>query len=507
MVNFKSNKTNFGFLKLTMKLNNILKKFKELSFFDTFKHASTYFSGTMLIHGLGILTLPVYTAYLSTEEYGIINVFTSYISFILVLISFYAHGAINRYYFEKDTHDFASFLGSLFVFVHINFILFGGLIYYFRAEIAAIVNLDASLVLWVIAMAIITIHFYFYQQVMIASKQSKSYTIVEVSWHYVKFFFTVVGFLYITSYADNKTTEVYLGKIIGEFLATCCIVVYTTKILFKYLSFKNMRIYHLKYALSYTVPLIPFAISGFILNSFDQWYIIASVGQAEAGQYAFAYKIGMLFLGLITALLNGAQPEYFDCMNQQKYKQVSDQVSSITKLLVLGASFLILFAVDIGTLLSSQKVYLEVLPLAPVIIVAYIFHGISSLYNRGIYYKKKNQWLALIIIISGALNVLLNIYFINRYGFKAAAYTTMASYFVMMVLSILLTTCVLKLPPLPLGRILKYIVLLAIIISMNYIFGAPNVALSPFWILYKGALFALLGAGLFYNKIGIFFNK
>jgi O-antigen/teichoic acid export membrane protein len=163
--------------------------------------------------------------------------------------------------------------------------------------------------------------------------------------------------------------------------------------------------------------------------------------------------------------------------------------------------------VDIGTLLSSQKVYLEVLPLAPVIIVAYIFHGISSLYNRGIYYKKKNQWLALIIIISGALNVLLNIYFINRYGFEAAAYTTMASYFVMMVLSILLTTFVLKLPPLPLGRILKYIVLLAIIISMNYIFGAPNVALSPFWILYKGALFALLGAGLFYNKIGIFFNK
>jgi hypothetical protein len=83
----------------------------------------------------------------------------------------------------------------------------------------------------------------------------------------------------------------------------------------------------------------------------------------------------------------------------------------------------------------------------------------------------------------------------------------MASYFVMMVLSILLTTFVLKLPPLPLGRILKYIVLLAIIISMNYIFGAPNVALSPFSILYKGALFALLGAGLFYNKIGIFFNK
>ena len=125
-----------------MKLNNILKKFKELSFFDTFKHASTYFSGTVLIHGLGVLTLPIFTAFLTTEEYGIINVFTSYISVVLVLVSFYAHGAINRYYFEKNVSDFASFMGTLFVFIHVNFVVCGGLMYYNRAAIAQLINLD-----------------------------------------------------------------------------------------------------------------------------------------------------------------------------------------------------------------------------------------------------------------------------------------------------------------------------------------------------------------------------
>ena len=491
-----------------MKLNNILKKFKELSFFDTFKHASTYFSGTVLIHGLGVLTLPIFTAFLTTEEYGIINVFTSYISVVLVLVSFYAHGAINRYYFEKNVSDFASFMGTLFVFIHVNFVVCGGLMYYNRAAIAQLINLDQSLILWMIAMSIITIFFYFYQQIMIATKQSKAYTIVEVSWHYIKFGFTIVGFLLISaSLVGNTTNNVYMGKIAGEFIATCLIVLYTTQKLFKYLSFTKMKWYHLRYTLRYSIPLIPFALSGFILNSFDQWYINASVGQAEAGQYAFAYKIGLLFLGLITALLNGAQPEYFSFMNQKKHQEVREQVSSISKLLVLGAGFLILFAVDIGTLLSSKKVFLEVLPLAPVIIAAYIFHGISSLYHRGIYYKKKNHWLAIIIIISGILNVMLNIYFINRYGYKAAAYTTMASYFVMMLLSILLTSFVLKLPPLPLVRILKYIVLLAFIISLNYIFGAPDIGLSLFWIFYKMALFGFLGAVLFYNKLGIFFNK
>lgn len=191
----------------------------------------------------------------------------------------------------------------------------------------------------------------------------------------------------------------------------------------------------------------------------------------------------------------------------KKYKEVWQQIDSMTKLLVLGGGFLILFAVDAGTLLSSSDVFLEALPIAPVIVGGYVFYGISLFANRGIYYKKKNIYLAVIVLTSGIANIFLNSYFIPRYGYEVAAYTTLASYFMMMVLSILFTTYILKLPPLPLGRILKYIVLLGLIIALNYTVGEPNLGLDFKWIVFKAILFGVLGLALFYDKLGIILAK
>jgi O-antigen/teichoic acid export membrane protein len=276
----------------------------------------------------------------------------------------------------------------------------------------------------------------------------------------------------------------------------------------KHISFGRLSFLHVKYALVYSIPLIPFALSSHILTSFDQLFINSTIGRSETGQYAFAYKIAMIYQGLVVALMNGARPSYYDYMNKKDYKGVREQVESMTKLLILGAGFLILFAVDAGTLLSSSTLFLEALPIAPVIVGAYVFYGVSSFANRGIFYIKKNSYLATIVLVSGLVNILLNLYFIKLkgYTYQAAAYTTLVSYIVMMLLSIFVTKYILKLPPLPLVRILKYIVLLGIIIAINYTLGEPNVGLHIGWILFKGGLFVILGLFLFYNKLGLLLN-
>ncbi len=120
---------------------------------------------------------------------------------------------------------------------------------------------------------------------------------------------------------------------------------------------------------------------------------------------------------------------------------------------------------------------------------------------------KKNGYLAILVSISGAVNIALNIYFVPRYGYQAAAITTLVSYFIFMLCSIFTAIYILKLPPLPLGRIVKYIVLLTSVIGINYAFGAPNQGMHFGWISFKILLFASLALALFYNKIGLFLKK
>lgn len=490
-----------------MAVQNLLNQLKKFSFFDTFKHTSTYFSGTILVHMLGIITLPVFTAYLTPDEYGIVNVFTTYITVVAVLLTLSLHSSITRYYFEEDTVDFKEFLGSIFTTITLLFWVQGGIIWLFKDKIAILINLPAHLILWLIFTTYLIVVYSFYCQILVATKQSKKYATLQVAWQYGKFGCTMLGLIYLTNvvYVEGavETSYTFMGKIIGEWVGTFIIVLYVLIELRKHISFKKLSFEHVKYALIYSIPLIPFALSNHILTSFDQWFINSTIGHAETGQYAFAYKIGMIYQGLVLALLNGARPNYYHYMNKKDYKKVSKEVESMTKLLVLGAGFLILFAVDAGTLLSSSPLFLEALPIAPVIVGAYVFFGVSSFANRGIFYVKKNSYLAAIVLASGLVNIFLNWYFIEfkGYTYQAAAYTTLASYIVMMLFSILVTKYILKLPPLPLGRILKYIVLLGIIIAINYTFGEPNIGLHIGWIVFKGLLFIILGLLLFYDKL------
>lgn len=495
-----------------MAVRNIFNQLKKFSFFDTFKHASAYFSGTILVHLLGIVTLPVYTAYLTPDEYGMVNVFTTYISIVSVLLSFSLQTSIARYYFEEDKIDFKEFLGTIFVTVTCLFWVQGGIVFFFRAKIATLINLPAHLIIWLIFTTYLIVVYSFYCQILVATKESKRYATIQVLWQYGKFGCTMLGLIYFSNViymeGSEATSYTFMGKIMGECFGTFILMLYVLFQLRKHLSFKKSSSSHIKYALIYSIPLIPFSLSNHILTSFDQLFINSTIGRAETGQYAFAYKIAMIYQGLVLALMNGARPSYYNYMNKKDYRGVREQVESMIKLLILGAGFLILFAVDAGTLLSSSPIFLEALPIAPVIVGAYVFYGVSSFANRGIFYIKKNSYLAAIVLASGLVNIFLNWYFmkIKGYGYQAAAYTTLVSYIIMMIFSIFVTKYILKLPSLALGRILKYIVLLGIIIGINYTLGEPNVGLHIGWILFKGGLFISLSLLLFYDKLGLLLN-
>jgi len=170
-----------------------------------------------------------------------------------------------------------------------------------------------------------------------------------------------------------------------------------------------------------------------------------------------------------------------------------------------------LYAIDVGTILATSDGFLNAIMVTPIIIGAYVFNGVGQLYIRGIDYKKQTIYISSIILLSGMLNIVLNVYFIDYFGpdssAQVAAWTTFISYFIMMLLSILVTTFVLKLPPLPLGQMLKHMLFLSGIMAINYIWGAPSTGLHIGWMAFKAVLFLGLALLLFYNKIYLFLDK
>jgi O-antigen/teichoic acid export membrane protein len=93
----------------------------------------------------------------------------------------------------------------------------------------------------------------------------------------------------------------------------------------------------------------------------------------------------------------------------------------------------VVFSQEIGKLFTDSKYY-EGLVLIPVIVFSYILYYFYTLYANYYVYYKKTGIASLIIIFLAILNIVLNYIFIPKFGYFAAAYTTLFAYFLQFLL-------------------------------------------------------------------------
>lgn len=480
-------------------MNGSFQKIKGFSFFNTFKHSSVYFIGTLLTQALGLLSLPIYLFFLTKAEYGIVSIFLSYVNIVSVILSLNLHLSIGRYFHEKDA-DLKSFVSTIFIATFFINLAFGIPIFIFRESIGALINLPPNVILYLLLTGYVGVIYYIFFQLKREEKKSREVSILSVFWQYIKFGCSIVGMYWLS----NQAGQAFFGKIVGELVGSLFFAFIFILRIWKFLDFKIFIWEHLRYAIRYSIPLIPYSIGGYLLNSFDQWYINSELGNEEAGLYSFAYKVGMLLLGLISALHSAGNPDYNQWMNKKFYDKVSSQALSIHKLTILGGLFLLLFSVDAGSFLLNlinKPDFLESLSIIPPITGGYVFYGWALLYSRGINYFKVNIYLTLILVGSGLINILLNAYYIPDNGYSAAAYTTFASYLFMMLLSWVITHFWLKFPALAFGRMWLASLPIILVAFIYYYFNWDEYGLDWRLIILKLVLFGVSAIFLFWNSI------
>ena len=73
-------------------------------------NSAMYSFTTLLQKGASFFLLPLYTAFLTPEDYGIVNVVTSVSSFMAVLIMMALNGAATRFHYKNTEESFRKVL-------------------------------------------------------------------------------------------------------------------------------------------------------------------------------------------------------------------------------------------------------------------------------------------------------------------------------------------------------------------------------------------------------------
>ena len=398
------------------------------------KHSKNYLIGDVASRALSFISIPIFTRLLLPEEYGILSIYVSIYQLFKIIMTLNFHGALSRNYHEKDG-EFPVFLGTVNVFLLVFDALLIAIMFILRENLAAYFGVDSSVFFLGVITSSINVFNLMYFTYLQASQQSRKYAIIS-------FVNNILILAVAIIWVINLNSERYLGRIYATISVNFLVLGYTAYNLIKMSKFK-FEVSKIKYAAKFGVPLMPHAMSGFILAQFDRIMINRINGAADAGLYSMAYNIGLLMNVVVISINRAWTPVVYAKLREKKYEDVNKMVANNAKIVFLCALALIMFSKEIGMLLADPAYY-SGLDLIPIIVLGYVFMYFYNVYGTYAFFRKKTLMVSACTLVAGVVNIILNSIFIPEYGNVAAAYTTVASYALMFILHYLNMRYILK---------------------------------------------------------------
>ena len=378
-----------------------------------------YTIGNLLIKGLAFLSIPIFSNLLSTADYGVFNTYSAYMSLFTVVISLGLPSSIRtaHYDFGERSKEYIS-CGALLIVMNLAlFLALGALC---RQALELYGGLKRSLVFLAVLSSFGSALLSYYNSHL--SMEYRSREFLAISFFY-SFSSIALSILLICTHRGEAG---YYWRALGNTLPMLLVAAY---VLFRLWRRERPRVRreYARYGLRFGLPLIPHDLSRIVLSQFDRIMIAQSVGDAQAGLFSFACNLGLPIEVLTTSIDTAWCPWLFERLREGDYARIRRRAFDIAMLMSVGARALMLISPELIRLLSAPG-YWESRYVAVPIVLSMYFAFLYILPAGVEYYLKKTQYIAAGTMAVALLNVLLNALCIPRFGYVAAAYTTVVSY-------------------------------------------------------------------------------
>lgn len=392
------------------------------------KDAFVYGLGAGLKKFIGIFLLPFYTRALSPADYGLLDSLGTFTFFIAAFIGIGIDSASGFYFFEVKTEkEKGEILYTTFILRLLT--ILPSLILSLFSEKISFLLFGTTGYTWLVFISCISIPVDF-----MVSEQSQIYRYFKKPWKYnlitILKSFVSVG-LGITLVVILKVGV--LGALLASLFSSLTVVIFS----FLYFTRKKYSYsFNWDYAkkmILFGYPLIWAAIAQWVYVASDRFFLLYYKDLTEIGYYS----IGSTFsqpIGLINMAVQMTFGVLFLEMynSEQTLKTKSARFSSeIFKIYVIVAviisAFLSIFSTNLINFITTPAYIMGSLAV-PLLIFSSIFAQGQQIVSMGISLSKKTWHYSWLVSIAALLNVGLNFYFVPKWGFVGAGFTTVISY-------------------------------------------------------------------------------
>lgn len=400
-----------------------------------------YIGSSLINASIPFLMLPIFTRYLTTEDYGIVSMFSILCGFIMPLIAFSSTGILSREFFNQSKVEFSKYVGNIFFIFFLSLIPITISLLIFSSDIAQLSEVSENVIWLVLIFSFFS--FFFNTCLMILQVQSKAkqYGIFQIGQTILNVTLTLILVV-----ALNLGWE---GRILAQVLAVVSFGSLGLYFMNKkgYINLVFDKAYIID-SLKFGIPLIPHTLGAIIISMSDRFFITKMVGLEATGLYAVGYSIGNI-IGFIEHSFNLAfVPWLFEklSLNDSSVKKKIVKFTYIYFLLILLLVLILtvsvpwIFRVFIDKKFEGSQVFVFWIALS------FAFSGMYKMVTNYIFYVKKTQLLAWVTFGSALLNIVLNYFLINIFGAVGAAISAAIVSFCFFVFTWILSNKVYEMP-------------------------------------------------------------
>lgn len=398
-------------------LKEMLHKYKSLS---TPVRASIWFTICSFIQkAISMITTPVFTRLLSTEEYGLFSVYQSWSSILFIIITLSISSGVFNNGMVKFEDDRDAYISSIQGLITISAVLLFCIYLLFSKDINNLLELPTIFV------GLIFIQSYFEMPFSLWSSRQRfehKYQKLVAVTLFIAIFSPILGVIGVLNTKTYKTEARIISFVFVQAIFGIWFLFYNQKHGKKWFN----KVYW-KYTLSLALPLIPHYLSMIVLQQADRIMISRMCGNDKAAIYSVSYSVSTIAITFINSINASFVPYIYQNIKRKEYQGIR----SSANFLLVFVSCLSIFMMALGPELVSffaPEQYHEAIWIIPPVASSVFFQFQYSLFsNVELYYEKK--WYITTASICGALlNIILNHVFISSYGYVAAGYTTLFCY-------------------------------------------------------------------------------
>lgn len=404
------------------------------------KNSALYTLGNVLLKAFSFLLIPIYTSYLTTEDYGITSLVSGFTGLASCFITLGLQYAVIRFYadFKENKILVSRLFGTVIVFI----ILFGTILSVMLV-VTQNIWLDiffknipfVPIVLLSILISVVSALYSLYQDILKGMQDARQSVVLS----FVFFFLLLI--------ANIVTVVIYKKGAFGMVWST--FAVNAVMVVFMYVDLRRRRLFHfcldlglLKELLMYSLPLVPHTLSYNLTYYATRVLINSKLSLSSLGLFSLASQFGYVSDIILNSFQAAFQPWMFEKMKiGNKESKISIQKSTYSLLWVMGLIYLV-----VGTY-SQEAIYImadnrygEAWRYVPLLVVSVALKSPLYFYTNFLYYNKsKTKYVFVATIVACILNIILTWVFIPLWGIYGSIIADIVSMVVRVIITVYLS--------------------------------------------------------------------